>query len=64
MNKYCIDCKWHELVTGDHRCVCPWIREQDLVTGLDKVKYCRVERMNAGTKTSCGEDGKHWEARQ
>lgn len=63
MLKLCIDCKWHESVGSEHRCVCPWIREQDLVTGEEKVKYCRAERLDAGSKTTCGEEGKHWEAK-
>jgi len=64
MLKLCIDCKWHEMGgMTEHRCVCPWIREQDLVTGEDKVKYCRAERLDAGSKTTCGESGKHWEAK-
>ena len=61
--KLCIECKWHELVGAEHRCVCPWTRSQDLVTGLDNVRYCRVERMQGGRLTTCGEEGKHWEAK-
>ena len=58
--KFCVDCKFHNYVSGNHLCLAVAITQaarRDLVTGetvpeRSRVSYCSSQRMGAG----CGEN--------
>jgi hypothetical protein len=65
--KLCKDCKWisrtHENELFMYaKCDNPKTKTIDPVSGETKVYNCNTERASF-TSSSCGPDGKHWEAK-
>jgi hypothetical protein len=61
--KFCIDCRWYVQDSIPPQCDCPYIGDVSLVTGKRDTKFCAVQRRDWAQERTCGEQGKHWEAR-